>query len=1042
MAYNSVPQYFRKSYQDFSGGLNDFDDPLVVKQNQFTQLTNAYVNSSGLLEKSKGYSTDGSPFPDDVDSFIRMMVNYKRGTSVDKLVCAALDEGNTNATYKVDIKETSGDGNYAYIGHTTGTADFTNGNTAVTGTGTAWLSHLKAGDKIKADAHADGAYGEIATVNSDTSITLSANYSGATTGGAVAYKARIILHKDYIPSALVFNNNLVITNGNDVPLTYNNTTLNKITDAQAPTAKFIERHKSRVFMAATSGGPSTIYWSAVNDETSWDAAALEIVFANDNGNICGIKSFADSLIVLKDNGNIYQVVGAFSQDSVGEPDFIRRVDTPDNMGTIAGFTAAVANDNKAYFLAKTGVYSLDSRMVVQKVSWNIQDTTDSAVFTSGATSAKSVVYDTKAQFDTGAYSGMRALTAGTLESVNDLYTHSDAYKVDNLCAIKMNSAGDINYVYVGTDGKTVKHVNITLAGTTTSTDIATAPDTIVDISLDMNSAGDQILAYLTSAPKVYYAEKLSAGSWGSATLQRTLSLTGVSLAVKYGALTNTDVYIVTSSYAAADGSSSRFYLDKRVSASWSGADIKNQSTGLVLTVTGVAGNMDLVMKNSDDNLAFSIKRGATLDAATTLAVWGWNSGGGDEVNELYTTTFTAHTMSRTQFVKNSSNERIVTWSDGATIKSRNFDAGSSATVDASFGNHTGVYMNGSNQWSYMRFNSSGTETLVYANSTTLANTTTAVLDVGGLYPGCRGFDSNGTVYASIYFGANADEIIVRRIAPTATWTGPISSDATLTAWGTYDVSGQTANGNTVLHEIAVASSSPPTSYSTITSGSVISTDATLIYARPRVTVTHVDFLASSIESITLNYTGTGIGALLPTSCVFDNEYYLAHGYSGDTGNSTVLLMDRENAWTTVNYPVIFMCAYKNSLYGGGSATGKVFKLNQAYRAISSAYTMTAISKEDLLGSLELEKEVYKIYVIYKIQSAGSFTFSYRHDNFATDGGSSWVDTTIDMTQNGIAEVPDVSGKLRSIQFKVSNSAIDNQVAVVGWVVVYGYLNIR
>lgn len=1044
MATSPIPQYLRKSYQDFSGGLNDFNSALVVPQKQFTELNNALVNSSGILEKAKGYVVDGSPFPADADSFIRMLINYRRGTSVDKLVCAARDKGNTNVTYQVDLKETSGDGNYAYIGHTAGTnASFTSGVTTVTGVGTSWLSHLKAGDKIKASAHAAAAYTEIASVTNNTSLELVAGgYLGATAATS-AYIARKILNKDFIPSAIVFNNNLVITNGSDKPMTYDNTSLNDITDSNAPKGKFIEAHKSRVFVAATSGSPSSIFWSAINDETSWEAEAFEIVFANDNGNITGIRSFADSLIVLKDNGNIYQVFGAFDQDAVGEPDFIRKIDTPLNIGTISGFSAAVGADGKLLFFSQTGVYSLDARMRVEKVSWDIQNTTDSVILDAGLVSAKSVIYDTTAQWDSGSYASPAGLRGASnkLSNINDLYTISDATKASNLCAIKCATNGDLHYIYVGTDGKTIKHVSNTLSGTIVSTDVVTAAGNITDLSFDVNNSNNIVVAYTSGDASVRVIERLS-GTWGSVvtrTADFIFGSAGITCAIKYGALTPGDIRLVCGNAGGSSFGDRCFSRHNRVSGAWDSAQI-GTDTGSGVSFPGFAGadRVDIVVRNSDDMVMFSFMSSNTL---YVIQDTGSRLSGYYIVTTAYSVAATSNAHSKTQWVKNSTNQRIVTFSDGATLKSRNIDASTSATLDTSFGNHTGVYLNASNAYSYMRFNGSGTETLVYNNSTAVANATTSVYDMTGLYPG-RGFDSNGTVYASIYFGANANELIVRRIAPVGVWLGPEQSDSSLTVWGTYAVTGQVANGNTVLHEIALNTISPPSVYATITDGSVISTDATKVFSRNRITITMTSFASSEIGAITMNYTGAGVGAIFPTGTIYNNEYYLAHGLSGSSANTAVLMYDRGLAWLKLGYPVTFMARYKQALYGGSASNGDVLKLSRGYGADGVAYTMTATSKEDLLGSIELEKEVYKAYVIYKIQSSGTFDFSYRINNYATSGGSSWVTTTIDQTKDGIAEIPGISGLLKSIQFKIESDELDVQLGIVGWVVVYGYANLR
>jgi|GEM_PF-1822785 len=62
----------------------------------------------------------------------------------------------------------------------TGTITVTSGSTAVTGSGTAWVANAAAGEAIYLP---DGRFGEIASVNSDTSITLASAYTGTSLSG-------------------------------------------------------------------------------------------------------------------------------------------------------------------------------------------------------------------------------------------------------------------------------------------------------------------------------------------------------------------------------------------------------------------------------------------------------------------------------------------------------------------------------------------------------------------------------------------------------------------------------------------------------------------------------------------------------------------------------------------------------------------------------------------------------------------------------------------------------------------------------------------
>jgi hypothetical protein len=96
----------------------------------------------------------------------------------------------TGNTVDQVIDEAGLAGNVA-AGYVTGTVAVTNGNPTVTGSGTLWVGKVAAGDFIKVGAPGSNNrnYYEILTVNSNTSLTLTANYPGATASGQ-AYNFR------------------------------------------------------------------------------------------------------------------------------------------------------------------------------------------------------------------------------------------------------------------------------------------------------------------------------------------------------------------------------------------------------------------------------------------------------------------------------------------------------------------------------------------------------------------------------------------------------------------------------------------------------------------------------------------------------------------------------------------------------------------------------------------------------------------------------------------------------------------------------------
>lgn len=1069
MSRKQLNQYYKKAFQDFAGGLNTQDAAVTTQPNQFKQLDNFVVNDRGLLEKIEGYSIDGSPFPDDADSFIRMLVNYKRGVSVDKLVCSALDEGNSNATYRVDLKETSGDGTYAYIGHTTGTASFTNGNTAVVGVGTAWSSHLKAGDKIKASAHADSAYTEISSVTNDTNLVLvGGGYIGATSAGAT-YIARIILHEDFIPSGITFNDNLVITNGSEAPMSYNNTTLNKITDSDAPKGKFIEVHKNRVFIAHTSGSPSSVYWSATSDETAWDATSVEPIFPKDGGNICGIKSFADSLIVFKDNGKIAQMVGDFDQSTAGEPNFIRRIDTPDNIGVIAGYSVVVGNDNRLYFLAESGVYALDRGMGLRKVSWNIDPTTSAVTMRSGTVSAKAFTYDTSTQWDTGTHNGTMATSTGELRPYVDKYTISDALKGNRLVSVAIDSSKVVHVAYVSSiNNRQINYKKYAVNGTVTAETVFTLDSSgyggynfsaVSSISIDVAANGDVgvvVGAVYGDSAAGWIAALVggyrTSGAWGSKSeiqnlgLNSNLSVTpySVSVATKFRSDNLQRMFSLFSD----SGGTTRDQYWGRTSGSggtWSVAGTVTSSVTLP-----IQGYCDLAL-NSSDNPRIAFVQGATSNAIENTYS---NNDGSSWTTANFTTSITSVATGPFVQVTSGGNFRFVwggVYSGSNQIVRRDVTAGTSTVIDSASDTVLGYVLNASDQDTTYEGSSStsGTEKVYYNQSTTFT-ASSSYLSTTLYQNSAKGMVINSNVYGTVGFGTNANEVIVRRTSFSSNWKSAEASDATLTAWGIAEIVA-TVNSVTTTYTAALSSSDQGADpladgayTTTLTNGNLVSSNAANVFQSTRVTFVLTDFIGATVESIILNYTGTGAGPVVPAGVLFNNEIYFSYAAS-ENNNSHVLLLDKEGAFEIADYPVIFMTRYRGRLYGGLANTGKVAKLRDTFGFNTASYTATAISKEDLLGSLELEKDIHKIYIIYETKTAGTFTFSYRLDNFKSPAGATWQDTTVTQTSAsttpGFAEIL-VGNKATSIQFKVSNASASNEVAVIGWVIRYDYLNIR
>lgn len=1032
----------KKVYQDFSGGLNDKTSPIVIKENQMSVLTNATINDRGLLEKAKGYLTDHSPFPNSTDSFIRMLINLKRGTSVDILLMAAQDNGNTNANYKVDYKKTSGDSTSSYIGHTAGTnASFTNGSTAVTGVGTAWLSHLKAGDKIKASSHADSVYGTIATVNNDASITLSANYGGATAAN-VAYIARIITHKDYVPRSIIFNDKAIITNGSEKPMTYDNTTLNLLTDTDAPRAKFIENHKNRVFMANVSSATSRVFWSSVNDESSWDPAGYEDVFANDNGFIVGIKSFADSLIVLKNNGNLYQIVGEFDQSAVGEPNYIRRVDIYENLGIIAERSPVVHN-GYLYFVAQTGLYRMDQRLGVEKVTFNVDNFLDSLNFSLGPSQSKTYTYDTNAQWSTGTVSGVKLTTDGLIKNYFESGTVSDVYFPNgNTYSSVIDASNNIHITYISNADKTkIKYVKWsssteTLGTVETVATLSTAADltSATGVSIAIRADGNPGVAFIQNDPTVSGVMKLyesnGSGTWTSQYAPANDAFAFIKLVYS-----GNDARIM---HSAATASTVRYHTENAGVFTVNSFSSGIGGTPRVDFVLNGAGNPRMIAYSPGGAALIEHRKSDDNGVTWSLVEASWDTVG-----------WLSGTTRGLAFIQLLSTGVAVTAYVNASgaLKKRNHGTTTTSTVDSGVQQLIGYQLyNDLGYYHVLSLSSTsattGTEKFYFEDTSSVTNSTTGDLDVAGSMAfSTSSFTRNGAIFSSSAFTTNANEARFRRLSFRAVWTSAEQTDSTLTSWGTYDVSGQSNNGGTVTHEVALANASPASVYTTIVSGAVISSDPTKIFVKARVTLVLGTFSAPEVGSVVLNYTGAGVDAKQIAGTSFNNQIYFAVATTGATANDKILMFDIEDSPQVLTWPVSAFERFKNKLYGGKSTSGDLVILNQGYAQGPSAYSMDAQFKEDFLESIELEKDIGKIYVLYEVQSTGTFTFSYRLDSFTSVSGSTWTDTTVDMTTAGFKEIV-VGQKARSIQCRVQNTTVDNQLGVIAFVITYDNLNPR
>ena len=201
---------------------------------------------------------------------------------------------------------------------TTGTVTTVNGDATVTGSGTTWNT-ASASDQLIAGARiklADGTWYTVDTVTDDTHIELTVNYAGE--GGAgESYEA-------YSVVALAGSPN---------------------------TGKYCITHKNYVFIAGNSTNPTYLYFSDIDDATTWPSANFIDIHTNDGQIITGLASNSDVLGVFKydTKGTRKSVVGLFG--SVSSEFYTKTLNT--NFSAVNHYSI-ISAPNSVLFLDREG----------------------------------------------------------------------------------------------------------------------------------------------------------------------------------------------------------------------------------------------------------------------------------------------------------------------------------------------------------------------------------------------------------------------------------------------------------------------------------------------------------------------------------------------------------------------------------------------------------------------------------------------------------------------------------------------------------------
>jgi len=696
---------------------------------------------------------------------------------------------------------------------------------------------------------------------------------------------------------------------------------------------------------------------------------------------------------------MYQVVGNFDNTAVGSPSYIKRIDSPTNMGAVYGYTAAVRDDGRLWFLTETGFYALDQRMIVNKISQVIDPTTQSLDLTATVANAKSFNYTTAAEWAGSGYisTGGKLLSAGGVSNFSDTYSIVDAVQGENMCACAMDASMNLHIAYVkqGTidqiryarvdaltgvityeDAFVAPKSYIIHEGPTYSVACSTAANQAYGVDIAVNDAGTKVLIAIKiyGGLKIVYGVNhhsngvaihervggvwtnlLSAGYCGRADSGaggRPYATVTSSVVIRY--LLNSDDFRCFTSelgglWLPAGPGGTRVAVASGVYRTGGVMSYPNLGGfGIAHVGEKFSGGRDL----NGNTLVVGLSPGSASVIVWFIAPWpntvqtSFNPGLG---------TFAA--TDSVQISSDSINfaDISVSFTLGGSVYRRDFAVGSDVLYAGADKRLRGFFKKNNLVYDLVLTGASG-ETATYIFEDSFSRVETPSGRNSSAYEGSYSpMQEQNSVFSYINFGANANEIILRRFSFRVVYTSDERFDAALTSWGAYSPT-QAVGANSVNHEVA-----------------------------QKATAGATDFIAIAVT---------------------------------------------------------FFQRYGRKLYAGSSTNGNVYVMNQGYLADTASYACAITTKEDLLGSLELEKDIYKVYVLYEIKDSGTFTLSYRLDNYKDPlNNAAWINTTVDTTKDGFAEVL-VGNKARSIQFKCSANSGSASIGVLGFVIMYGMLNAR
>lgn len=290
------------------------------------------------------------------------------------------------------------------------------------------------------------------------------------------------------------------------------------------------------------------------------------------------------------------------------------------------------------------------------------------------------------------------------------------------------------------------------------------------------------------------------------------------------------------------------------------------------------------------------------------------------------------------------------------------------------------------------------------------------------------YSANGTyspVIASVYVGT-------QYISPVH------NTEGNLLQWGAFQLDGNrsgtiiSAYFRAASTELGVASEP----WTAIVPGAIPNTAITNTYIQIKIEM-YLDDQTQTVPKVygfTVNWvlsSASGATNLQNVgSFIWANRYWLAAATLGAEENDVVIILGKstfESPWHKKDFKLLSFCRFQDYFIAGSSEDGSIYRLEYGYSkngAVMDSFYETADFEQS--GFIIKGKEL-----LVSCDRSGSYDLSV---GYSTDGGLTYTDKTIDLTQDsgeelGLIKRLNVNFMAPSVRFRVRTNGIDQPFAV-------------